>query len=399
MKNIAHGRSTLGLSGDYLIPVDYHDRFFPFYWNKISGRGDEPILDVATIVPDKRFGKVVAVEEETTNLFRNPDFSDGTTGWQIYNSTTEVKDGYLEITRNRVYGGIWQGVSVKAGITYTMSYWYKHISGSSLMGGHIDGHSTMVTRLRIDKGPWVGGTVINCPDDNEWHLIEVQHTPTSDNSNARFYIQPGRGVTDDTVTVGHIRIGDGFGVQIEEKNWATSFTVGSRSRGSLTYQQSLFTPHEFTISTWFKVNTLKSRYQPIVEVCSSMHQHNRLLVMVENNALNNVSVRFGNSTVNEYFSSNFVPEIDKWHMLTLTYNGTTYILYADGKEVGRKNGPMVTPLPNATVNIGGRHWGILDGHLANFLISPRAAHPDEIEAWHEYGKAFYDPYSYYAVWG
>lgn len=391
----AHAGSTLGVK-DLIIPVDSQDRYFPFYWNKVSGRGDEPILDVATIEPVDLFEQAVAIEDTTTNLMKNPSFKDGMTEWNsVAGTVVDIKNDYVEIKTTEQYSGIYQTVSVTSGKTYTLSYWYKWVDGINTVGGHIDTNAM----IRIDKGQWKTGTVIEVPKDGKWHFIEETFTPTSNLSQWRIYIQPGRATVG--TSIGRIRTDRGFGVQLEERGWATAFTPTTRVRGSLTYNKDLFNPDQFTINAWVKLKTIRqSNYQPIIEICSSNHQYNRLLIMYAGGTTKRLRIWFGNNTVNDDLSSDFTVEADKWYMITVTYDGTKYSIYVNGVLYSEKlSTEKVSLHQNATINVGGRYWGILDGNIAGLLISPRAASPHEIAAWYEYKKRFYDPYNYYAVWG
>ena len=159
--------------------------------------------------------------EPTTNIHPEPQLNN----WGIRNAQLTYTDDYVEIhtTSSDNYSGILDNLDVVSGSTYTMSYYYMHISGTPTIGGHVN---TSTATIKIDRGTTVNNTITTVPDDGQYHLVEQTFTATT-SGNLSYYIQPGRGLSEDVV--GRVRRGDKYGVQFEEKDHATTFTEGTRS--------------------------------------------------------------------------------------------------------------------------------------------------------------------------
>ena len=163
--------------------------------------------------------------EPTENIHPEPQLNN----WDIRQADLTYTDDYVEIrtTASDNYSGIHDTINVVSGSTYTMSYYYKHISGTPRIGGHVNTSAT----IRIDRGTVSNNTFTDVPDDGEYHLVEETFTMGT-SGNLSFYIQPGRGLYEETV--GRVRRGGKYGVQFEEKDHATPFVNGTRSvSGSL----------------------------------------------------------------------------------------------------------------------------------------------------------------------
>lgn len=382
----AHAGSSLGLSGDYILPVDFQDKLFPFYWNTDSGRQDYPTIDVSTMVPDDKFGQVVAVEDGTTNLIPS-----ATRGFVKVAPTVNTEKRLFEedslllnVTDNTTKqwsGPKWIGLPVTPGQTYTFSVWLMTDALATLDDAITVGaesYNSANVRTPIDK-------YITLTRQGVWTRYTNTFTVPADSATFNVYVY--------VVRNGKVYIAC---PQVENRGFVTSYVPGSRLAGSLAYPKEILNPKAFTIATWFKVNAITGNYQPILDVCSGTHQNNRLLIMLEANGV--LRTWYGNATVNNSFTSNFIPEVGQWHHFVLTYDGTTYRMYVDGKLKSEATNEAVTFHADATFNIGGRYWGKLNGHFSNFLVSPRAAHAEEIEAWFEYGRPFYDPYDYTMIY-
>lgn len=157
----------------------------------------------------------LCVEEATTNLITNGDFSNGLANWSLmydnvggttpYVTTFQGKTClYQDVTTynmNRYYA---YNVNVEANVTYTVSFLIFNIKGKP----HFD-----------PNGPWNTGYYVES-EIGKWVKHSYTFTPTTSGTEVfHFYGLPERSqyyVTD---------------LQLEKKTFATSFTHGTRGEG------------------------------------------------------------------------------------------------------------------------------------------------------------------------
>lgn len=381
--SLAHLGSQIPIK-DLIIPVDYQDTLFNFYWNKVSGRGHMPLTDVTTMVSDDKFGQVVAIEDGTTNHF-------------VYPMTQQYSGG---------------GLSAKQSYYVVSGYRITAVSQPI---------SSPLPACRIND--ITSGQSFTVTGYSDLSTVYIYHKGF-DSSNAQVYAQTSTSTTTDskgffkvTINVGtqtnlnYVNVGIGSPaianywiekVQVEIRDFATSFVDGTRATGELTYSKDIINPNSFTVNTWVNLKGINpANFQPIVEICSSNHQYNRLLLMLDKTTIkprlwvdNNSTQVVTGGTSPSSISTN------QWKMITLTFDGSVYKIFIDGQLADFKDSTIsATFNSNATFNIGGKHWGRLNGHLSNFLISPRAFSTDEISTIYNYSKPLYDPYNYYSVYG
>lgn len=405
----AHVGSHLKLK-EYILPIEYKDIYFPFYWNKASGRGHLPSLDVGTIVPDNKFGRVLAVEKSTNNLWT--DFVNGTSP-KIYNNlgNTKLPATITKLEETFMGNPIW-----RLEMTPTTS--------DALSNLQINLHSHGIYSELIDFLP-------NTSYCSSIYWRPVSHMDIEVGGTASNIL----GWSDGTPNTG-LRVGNNWrrnwayktssettqsdgvfwsfkspSVQLNEKviiDWSmgqveldtvTSFAKGSRNAGIASYSKELLNVNQFTISTWVSVDTLNYRYNPIFEVCNGPHQFNRLLLMFDIEDSGKTLRLWSDNDVlqNSNLTTTFKPNLHEWYLITLTYDGTTYKLYKNGELIGSTLSVPASFQNNATINIGGSYWGNLNGKLSGFMIRPYVTLQSEIEMWYHYEKHLYDPYDYYTI--
>lgn len=163
--------------------------------------------------------------EPTTNIITNGDFSNGTTNWSPYSTTTisvptvlsfplslgRVKTVLNCITRATLhgggnYGGIARSITMTAGITYTISYYARSLSGDMLLHSNFQsgtGDSNNMSHIRVINSQWALYT----------------HTVTLNIAKPTMYFWNAN------LPSGIFQITN---IQIEEKAYNTPFTNGSR---------------------------------------------------------------------------------------------------------------------------------------------------------------------------
>ncbi|KAL0228990.1 hypothetical protein GEMRC1_013610 [Eukaryota sp. GEM-RC1] len=124
------------------------------------------------------------MKRPVTNLISNDKWSPAEGGGKI-----ESDDGvhYLVTSTSHNWSGVIQSFTPCCS-RYKYSYVAKRVSGSNILGSHIDGGSVLI---RIDLGEWVAGYRLEVPG-NEWHLIDFMFD-ASTASNPRVALQPARG--------------------------------------------------------------------------------------------------------------------------------------------------------------------------------------------------------------
>lgn len=417
----AHGGSALGLQGGIILPVDCDDLYFPFYWNKVCGRGWEPISDVSTIVPDNRWGRVVAVECETTNLVNT---SIGALGeipvsnyywWDFICDvadyiTMETPLGFQQVAHTKWSvdpnkdpvnngGGIRFGyaevINVSPNTTYTFSYYIKvrdrdyfhpnfiYIREFNSSNTNIKSYGIASTSRREYVGNgWyrIWGTFTTDPNTVK---VRIDHYAYDTNGNEVWFLAG----------------------QLEQKNWPTSFTKGTRGTGRIQYPKEMFPHGDFTLNMWIchtgDTRTNNSNYK--LFALGTDRNTARLTLWnyypISSDSLNRrIIADFGydvggNRQFRDLVSSDlFVP--GNWEMFTVTFNYSTkeFRFYRNAKFWNSYIPTKLNPIESVEFYNSG--W-----KYSNILISPRVASENEIKVWYDYGKHFYDPYDYYAIYG
>lgn len=389
----AHAGSTMGLQGDFILPVNFEDKLFSYYWHT-SSRYIHPTIDVSTIVPDDKWGYVLAVEDGTTNVISQSDLSN-LHGWNPTDSAnsyaTQTSDGFWRVPRTNATTGK-QNVEilmdriypVSEGQTWTESFYFRH-DGTSIgftvsfltNNGH---HPVPATIVKVGPNLYrayatytieTGGTLLRAIDINDltgnWTYIDIKDA------------------------------------QLEQKAWATSFVNGTRDVGRIQYPKEIFPTGDFTLNMWL-AHTGDTRTANIALKIFALDQDitkSRLTLwnycpisadpcrIIADFGNNDVGTRQYRDLIH---TTLFVPH--QWEMITVTldYASKTFKFYRNG-VLWTAHTPSVLNGINA-VELYNSGW-----KYSNLLICPRVVPDYEIRAWYEYGKPFYDAYDYTAVYG
>ena len=172
------------------------------------------ISPVVTSVNNTLMDDGLCVEESTTNLITNGDFSNGTYSWSIVNggvgkipyaTTLYGKTCLYQDVENWNTNAYYSyRIPVEAGVTYTVSFKVYRINGAIMFD---------------PNGPWDTNFTINS-EIGKWVHYSYTFTPATAGTQVfHFYASNGRAqyyLTD---------------VQLEKKKFSTSFTLGSRGEG------------------------------------------------------------------------------------------------------------------------------------------------------------------------
>lgn len=402
---IAHASSVLGIK-DYPIAIDFKDILFPFYWNKVSGRAHEPTIDVSTMIPDDRWGMVLAVEDGTTNLYTSQSTFSANGVTASYDSNTKT----WTMTVPSGSTGSWRGIAYNQ----TNAVFSPGEKGTVSCEVFAD-ESGIPLNFDVNNYGVSYSTGINDNDIVSNRVFRVGETVAGKWVKISVTFEFSSSATQNFHDQTRIIFGNGWvpsgdktikirNIQCEKKAWPTSFVEGTRGTGRVQYPKEIFPPLDFTLNMWIahtgdtrtnnsamklfaldqditKARLTLWNYCPI----SSDSQNRRIIA------------DFGNDSVGTrqfldlVHPTLFVPH--QWEMLTVTldYANKTFRFYRNGILWGTRTVSVINPI-NA-VELYNSGW-----KYSNLLITPRVASNEEILAWYEYGKPFYDPYNYYAVY-
>ena len=271
-----HLKSNLSISKSP-IPVDKNTILMCHYdISTISTNGIEPTTDTSVLtgmnqrvtpngtIYDGKYGGAVTLEEATTNIMPNGDFSNGTTSWSIVsggdpmNNTYSVREEsgkkYLHVHWERISGSGNTWPFIKGTTRYTTPGTYT-LSCEVRINGQ-SGDTAEVRHAAIDNDYGTDGRIawgFGGKQLGVWHKVVLTRT-----FNATHVIG---GVTKDLSASFELYSGslDVIGeyvdfdireIQIEQKSFKTSFVNGTRDAGNLTYPINI--AGDFTISFWCK---------------------------------------------------------------------------------------------------------------------------------------------------
>lgn len=166
--------------------------------------------------------------------------------------------------------------------------------------------------------------------------------------------------------------------QIEHKAYATSFIDGSRGEGKLCYPKKYFTPEAFTVSFWVKCSHFLS-WNGLFSVDHTGGSHGeRFAIRYDSQEL---KVLVGHGTETIYIPGDFIPQKEEWNMITVSFDGVTYSLYANGELVGQMDAPPPAINQSATINVGNLYYQYGGTVIDELRIESRAISSEEARAW------------------
>lgn len=359
---------------------------------------------VTTLRPDGKFGGAVAVEEATTNLLANPLLTDtnndgNAESWVI--GAGGAGDGsrtYNKLIKPGRYGGNIQRIEVTAvGNTQDTYFVQANIPVTAdtayTWSAYVKSNDTPRLVARFHD---IGGTPIGSDFNGatyskigEFERLTLTATAPANSTSVNFYIRSWGQAAGEWIEI--------ESPQMEQKSFTTSFINGSRSASKISYPKELVSVNAFTFNAWVNISAFNgaSVVNTIFEIDNAFALKDRILFCYGTTQKLQLSV--SNATVDDVLTSDFVPIIGKWHMVTVSFDGTNYKIYADGNLQISGNKVIATIPNNATLNIGGFWYGRLNGLIEDVRIDKVAVSDDEILAWYQSNAPFYNYLDYTGV--
>ncbi|RPK20057.1 LamG-like jellyroll fold domain-containing protein [Paenibacillus xylanexedens] len=384
----AHKGSRL-LIKDAIYAVPFESTHFNFNEDAIGIRqGDlvEPLGNNIYSMREKegRYGGAVLIEDGTTNLnvVENGIVRSGSGNITTVTETDGPFSGWFKTTINTV-NPIGDYVAGIASYTITKESTVTYYSMS------LDFYSTNKDIVPVVSG----GTEI--PElrlvevgGNRWEINSIPAPAGTGRLACNYYLKNLGGAKDGDVIYFRNK-------QAEKNTISTSYIPKgtTREQGKITYPTEIFNPKSFTITMWVKWKKLNDSYNPLFEC--NYGSANRFLWMLDTMPNGKKLTYFSNGPlgVSEIRSSH-IPELGKWYMYTITYDGNKMFQYVDGVKVSETSWvPASDPL-GANVTIGSGKYGVSNALIDELTILPNSVSSDEVSSWFIAGTPFYNPYDY-----
>jgi hypothetical protein len=316
-----------------------------------------------------------ALEEGTTNLFTNPTFQNGESGFDyIWGwSSRTIKDGgplgrYIELVDSNPEAGNCYGhtFNVTPGQTYTFSVYINVLEcqgGEVVLHYHcLDANGNVISAATSFL---IGEEVPSNFIGQGWRRYKITVTAPANAAKVRAFVYSYIRATS------RIQV---TGFQFEEKPFPTSFTEGTRPHGIVKLTNPPLPLDNFVINLWFKptrypTQTGQALHLFNVSCNASAFQGLELVAPPPSNTFV-LRVRNSSSTFTDYnLGFDLSAEVGKWHMITLISNGSIVDVYIDGE----KRVSAINNIPRSAIEfiVFGRHFrNIRDSGMQNgFLMS------------------------------
>ena len=343
--------------------------------------------------------------EPTVNIVSNGNFSGGLADWRNYNATTTTTPVvYIDLLKKQStvlncatpgalnpggnYGGVERDISMTAGVTYTMSYIARSLSGN--MNLALSFQSGTGDQNNMSHGKNI---------TSEWQRFT--HTATLD------VAKPILLIWNQNVASGIFQITD---IQVEAKTYATAFVNGTRSTSQalLDMSQNRFpitaNSLEYTNQgTAFKFNGTSSYLSTPSPTAITYSGGTFEVVMKQTRAGYEglLDHQPGNPFINLYMFPSQVrweaialldgndrrvfgdTPINRWHHIVGVWDGaSTTMLYINGEFIGELIGHTNQPQKPTTITDPikvGNYAGFFKGEIPIARIYNRPLTPDQIK--------------------
>lgn len=370
-------------------------RLWHFDGSLVSTDGISPVgTPVATLRPDGRFGSAVAVEVGTTNLVNDP------VNWKAsssqYQTTTVTDETFLGCVVSETVKlitdtppSIVGTVTLQPGETYTASIYVKLFD--------LNGDSA--ARLIFYDGGILASKSADSSVLGEWQRISVTYTNNTGAAISPYvYYYPSKAAGVVTRQAAP---------QIEKLPYATSFTVGTRAAGRLSYPKSLIAGlNALTVAAWTSGPPywVSGHKYLVAAQTSGTSPHGDVFALQQSGSNNNIRLwvrNDANSSVENVIYNNVWD--GNWHLIVGVINkspepGRQPIeLYVDGELVASSSNVNAVPDLSTIdetwgVQVGNWRGGMpWNGLIDELLVAPFAATPEQIAAWYNMGAPFVDP--------
>jgi hypothetical protein len=380
----------------------------------VTSYGLRTSSDNATLVVTERKDDVpftgvtsFAVEEGTTNLFTNPTFQNGESGFDYVSgwSSRTIKDGgplgrYIELVDSPSDGGSYGATfNVTPGQTYTFSV---YINVLECQGGAVelyynwlDANGNFITVSTS------GASGEEMPSDfvgQGWRRYKITDTAPEDAAKVRAFVHSSVAATS------RIQV---TGFQIEEKPFATSFVDGTRADGRLAIPINFRT--NLVISGWFKPYGTSGNYNTqggwarIVNFSNSNDTRRVTLAYNRRDShpdFQKFQLSIYNASGDVIVSTSNVYPFNKWYFWVLIIEDastTAYIFDENGnmEKIVNTNSIPISDISSSPLYIGHKAFGttdVLNGVISNLLIArydPTIWTDEYIRFLYEARKPFY----------
>lgn len=333
-----------------------------------------------------KFGQGIYIEEGTTNLLTSEQ-ADCVSGYALVGNASQyatldyvTTDGYIGQTSARVVisgytsGDIYlitkvvsEGKDIPASpnTVYSFSCYVKGTAGVQYS----------LRAEEFNMSAWIQETTLQTKTaDGTWQRVSGTITTRADTAcislRVKFY-------------------GDGIflidNAQLEQKPYATSWTVGTRQAENVTVPISVVNPLEGSVSVWVNVNDASKRQMLSVypTIFSADVGGNGKAIWLYHK-FNSAKWRF--QFANESGQLKVIEVEDSitpngWHHFAITWSANKMVLYIDGIKRGEELSP---PLPSSFIGVYVGCWGTganqIDTVLDDCVIYNRQLSDNEVQA-------------------
>ncbi len=339
-----------------------------------------------------KFGQGILIEEGTTNLLPSNDAQGKTlfvSNNSSYSSNTletsfglndlySLKSDQLDVTTNKgFYSPFYPTV---AGNVYTFSYYVYNATSTS---------HNFIARLTFYDG---SGNLVQIFESNsvpvpaqQWKRISVTATAPSDSTQCRVVGWE----SGTTSQVGDVYYFDSF--QLEQKPYATSWTVGTRQPEILKIPTNIVTPTVGTVSVWVNVNDASKRQNVYIYptiFSADVAGSGKAIWLYHKGDAAKWRFQFVNeSGVGEIIEVDDSITPNGWHHFAISWSANKMALYIDGIKRGEQPNP---PLPASFIGVYIGCWGTganqIDTVLDDFALYNRQLSDNEVQAIYNSGQ-------------
>ncbi|MDP5273682.1 phage head spike fiber domain-containing protein [Chengkuizengella axinellae] len=291
---------------------------------------------------------------------------------------------------------IWIWIPSETTVSYVQTTAYQNSKG-------VDWHSTRgynSTYNYYGAGSIVEGTMLADPSiRNQWQQMSVTFTPTSSNINPTGDAEENN---DQAAVSFKINPEDNdyyyvAALQIEEKNYSTSFVDGERDNGLLVYDKNIINPDQGAISFWMYAKGDHTNMYPVFSsgVDSNIGAFDFL---IEKDEVPYVRVYESEGSS----STQLRPDIhlfDNWNHIAITWKQNEYYrFYGNGELLAESNTPVNWKqgyIQMATgFYIGSGIRSNPNIKISELRIDQMEVEQEEIESWYVSRSPFVNPYHY-----